>query len=101
MNLSLAQDIVSVTDFARGTKKHLAEMNRRRRPRVLTQNGRAAAVVLPVKEFEAMYNELEEQRLDQELKAAVEAYARGERGTPGPQAMEELRKRAFKRRTGK
>jgi PHD/YefM family antitoxin component YafN of YafNO toxin-antitoxin module len=101
MNLSLSEDIVSVTDFARGTKKHLAQMNRLRRPRVLTQNGRAAAVVMPVKAFEEMSRELEEHRLDLELQKTLEAYARGERGTPGPQAMEELRKRAFKRRSAK
>ena len=40
MKMILAEDIVSVTDFARGTKEHLADMAKKQRPRVLTQNGR-------------------------------------------------------------
>jgi len=97
MNLSLSEDIVSVTEFARGTKKHLAQMNRLRRPRVLTQNGRAAAVVLPVKAFEEMSRELEEHRLDLELQKTLEAYARGERGRPLDESFADMRKRLFKK----
>lgn len=54
MNMILAEDIVSVTDFARGTKEHLEEMTKTHRPRVLTQNGKAAAVVVPVELYDQM-----------------------------------------------
>ena len=98
MNMLMAKDIVSVTDFARGTKEHLAEMAVTNRPRVLTQNGKSAAVVMPVEMYDKMAHEAYERKMDMELKATLEAYARGERGTPGPQAMEEIRQRTIQRR---
>lgn len=98
MNMILAEDIVSVTDFARGTKEHLAEMTKSQRPRVLTQNGKAAAVVLPVEVFDEMVHRAEEYRLDMELKAALEAYAKGDRGTPGEVAFANLRKKHFSKK---
>lgn len=97
----LAEDIVSVTDFARGTKEHLAEMARTQRPRVLTQNGKAAAVVVPVEMYDQLAHEAYERKMDEELKASLEAYARGERGTPALQAMQEIRQRALSRRSSR
>ena len=96
MNMILSEDIVSVTDFARGTKEHLAELAKHHRPRVLTQNGKAAAVVLSVETYEAMAYQAEEHRLDRELKAALEAYARGNRGRPLDEALGDLRRRLLK-----
>lgn len=93
MNMILAEDIVSVTDFARGTKEHLAEMARTQRPRVLTQNGKAAVVVVPVEMYDEMAHAAYEQKMDLELKATLEAYAKGERGTDGPKAFARMRKR--------
>ena len=46
MNMILEKDVVSLTDFARQTRKHTAELKKHNRPRVLTHNGKAAAVVL-------------------------------------------------------
>ena len=92
MKMILAEDIVSVTDFARGTKEHLADMAKKQRPRVLTQNGKAAAVVLTVEAFDELTHQAEEHRLDLELKAALEAYAKGDRGTPGDVAFAQIRK---------
>jgi PHD/YefM family antitoxin component YafN of YafNO toxin-antitoxin module len=99
MKMILSEDIISVTDFARGTKEHLAEMTKHQRSRVLTQNGKAAAVVMPVAAYEAMAHEAEERRLDQELKAALDAYAKGDRGRPLDEAMTSLRKRLFSSKT--
>lgn len=96
MKMILSEDIVSVTDFARGTKEHLAELTKTNRPRVLTQNGKAAAVVLSVACYEEMAHEVEEQRLDMELKAALERYAKGERGRPLDEAFSDLRQKLFK-----
>jgi prevent-host-death family protein len=78
----LSKDVMSVTDFARGTKELLADLSRHQRPRVLTQNGKAAAVVMSVEAYEAMAQDAEEHRLDVQLKAAMEAYSKGERGRP-------------------
>ena len=96
MKMVLSEDIVSVTDFARDTKEHLAELAKHNRPRVLTQNGRAAAVVLSVETYAEMAYHAEEHRLDRELKVALEAYARGDRGRPLGEALGDLRRRLFK-----
>ncbi|MFZ2277511.1 MAG: type II toxin-antitoxin system Phd/YefM family antitoxin [Prosthecobacter sp.] len=101
MNLVLDQDIVSLTDFARRTREHTAELKKHGRPRVLTHNGKAAAVVLSVAAYEQLAHDAEERRADMELKAAIEAYAKGERGTPGPLAFKQIRARAAKRRAAK
>jgi PHD/YefM family antitoxin component YafN of YafNO toxin-antitoxin module len=101
MKMCLQEDIVSLTDFARQTRQHIAELQAHNRPRVLTHNGKAAAVVLSVAAYEEMAQAAEERRLDLELKTAIEAYARGERGTPGPQAFEEIRAGIAKRKASK
>ena len=91
----MAKDIVSVTDFARGTKEHLAEMAVTNRPRVLTQNGKAAAVVMPVEMYDEMAHDAYERKMDMELKATLEAYARGERGKPLNEVFADLEKKHF------
>ena len=95
MNMILAEDIISVTDFARGTKEHLAELTKSNRPRALTQNGKAVAVVLSVQTYDEMAHHAEEYRLDMELKAAIEAYAAGDRGRPLDEAFSEMRSHLF------
>jgi PHD/YefM family antitoxin component YafN of YafNO toxin-antitoxin module len=101
MNMILEKDVVSLTDFARQTRKHTAELKKHNRPRVLTHNGKATAVVLSVSAFDKLMHAAEEYRLDMELKSAVEAYAEGKRGTPGPQAFQEIRAAIAKRRASK
>ena len=93
MNMILAEDIVSVTDFARGTKEHLAELTQTHRPRALTQNGKAVAVVMSVESYDEMAHRAEEYRLDMQLKAALEAYDRGDRGRPGDVAFARMREK--------
>lgn len=101
MKMVLEKDIVSLTDFARQTRKHTAELKKHNRPRVLTHNGKATAVVMSVAAYEELMHAAEEYRLDMELKAAVESYARGKRGTPGPQAFKEIRAAMAERRAAK
>lgn len=101
MNMILEKDVVSLTDFARQTRKHTAELKKHNRPRVLTHNGKAAAVVLSVAAFDKMAHAAEEYRLDMELKAALEAYDRGDRGRPLDEAFSELRGRLFKPKSRK
>jgi PHD/YefM family antitoxin component YafN of YafNO toxin-antitoxin module len=99
--MTLSEDIVSVTDFARGTKEHLAALAKSNRPRILTQNGKAAAVVLSVKKFEELAWAEEERRLDLELKEALERYVKGERGRPLDEAFADLRRKLFGTKAGK
>ncbi len=63
---------------------------------MLTHNGKAAAVVLSVSAFDKLMHDAEEHRLDMRLKAAVEAYAAGERGVPLDDAFTQIRHQARK-----
>lgn len=98
MRIDLKEDVVSLTDFARNTKQHARELAEGGRARVLTQNGKAAVVVLSLDAFEQMARDAEEYRLDLRLREAVERYAKGEAGTAAETVMGQLRKRAAKRR---
>lgn len=97
----LEQDIVSLTDFARQTRKHTAELKKHGRPRVLTHNGRASAVVLSVAAYEQLLHDAEEHRLDLRLREALSDYAGGRRGTEVARAFQNIRTRAAKRRAGR
>lgn len=101
MKVVLDQDIVSLTDFARRTREHTQELKEHGRPRVLTHNGKAAAVVLSVAAFEELVNDAEEHRRDVELQAAIDAYAKGRKGTPGKVGFQQIRARAARRRAAK
>ena len=97
----LEQDIVSLTDFARQTRKHTAAIKKHGRPRVLTHNGRASAIVLSVATYEELLHDAEEHRLDLRLRKALNGYAGGQRGTAATKAFQNLRARAVRRRAGK
>jgi hypothetical protein len=58
-------------------------------------------VVLSVAAFDKMAQAADEYRLDMELKAALEAYDRGDRGRPLDAAFSDLRARLFKPKPGK
>ena len=99
MNMLLEKDIVSLTDFARNTREHAAELRQHHRPRVLTQNGKAIVVVLSVEAYEELSHAAEEHRLDARLHAALEDYALGNQGIPAEAAFQSLRERAQKRQS--
>ncbi len=99
--MKLEQDIISLTDFARRTRHHTAGLKKEGRPRVLTHNGKAAAVVLSVSTYEKLLHDAEEHRLDLRLQAALDAHAKGRRGTPAATALQAIRARAAKRRAVK
>ncbi len=101
MKMVLSEDIVSMTDFARGTKERLQVLQESQRPCVLTHNGRAAAVVLSMEAFEQLASDAEEHRMDQRLRAALAAYDQGELGTEGPKAFARLRQQAVDRRAAR
>jgi PHD/YefM family antitoxin component YafN of YafNO toxin-antitoxin module len=99
MRIDLKEDVVSLTDFARNTRQHAEELARGGRARILTQNGKAAVVVLSLDAFEELARDAEEHRMDLRLRSAVESYAKGNRGTATKAVMSRLRKRAEKRRS--
>lgn len=71
--LKLEQDIKPLSEFRAHATAILEEMHKTRRPLVITQNGRSAAVVLDVAAYDALMEKmelLEEIRIaDAQLKA--------------------------------
>ncbi len=99
MHIELKEDVVSLTDFARNTRQHAEELAQGGRARILTQNGKAAAVVLSLDAFEKMARDAEEYRMDLRLRAALESHAAGNPGTQAKKVMGRIRKRTQERRT--
>lgn len=98
MRIELKDDVVSLTDFARNTKQHARELAQGGRARILTQNGKAAAVVLSLEAFEKMAWEAEEYRMDLRLRKALESYAAGNPGTSAKKVLGRISKRTQQRR---
>ena len=101
MRMDLREDVVSLTDFARNTKRHAKELALGGRARILTQNGKASVVVLSLDAFERMERDAEEYRMDLRLRSALETYVKGKRGTTAKTVIGRLRKRAQERRAAR
>ncbi len=54
MALSITEDIRSITDLKRNTNSVLGQIQKTKRPVVLTVNGKAEAVLLAASEYEKM-----------------------------------------------
>ena len=52
MTLSITEDIRSITDLKRNTNSVLEQINKTKRPVILTVNGKAEAVLLGANEYE-------------------------------------------------
>ncbi len=90
MNMVLNADVLSMAEFALDTREHSARLKQRGRATVLTQDGEAAAVLVPLDAYEKMAWESHEHQMDQRLQAAVDVYAKGERGTPAREFFDSL-----------
>lgn len=84
-----SQDVQPLSAFRANAAGFLDQVRSTKRPLVLTQHGRSAAVVLDVDQYEALIEELEIVRDIREAKAEL---ARGE-GIPHDQVVAELRAR--------
>ena len=82
-------DVLPVTEFRANTSALLAQIRANKRPIVLTQNGRSAAVVLDVGAYEDMLDEI---ALLRDIRIAEDQIARGE-GKSHDEAVAELRAR--------
>ena len=87
--LKPSTDVLPVTEFRANTSALLAQLRTNKRPMVLTQHGRSAAVVLDVGEYERLLDEI---ALLQDIRVAEEQVARGE-GLSHDEAVRELRSR--------
>jgi antitoxin YefM len=82
-------DVLPVTEFRAKTSQLLAKLRSDRRPMVLTQNGRSAAIVMDITAYEEMLDQIE---LLRDIRVAEEQIARGE-AIPHDEAIAALRAR--------
>lgn len=88
----LSRDIRPLSDFRANTAKFVRHVRETRRPLVLTQHGRGAAVLLDVREYERL---VERAELAEDVRVAEAELARGE-GIPHETAKEQIRARLAK-----
>ncbi len=55
--INLETDIIPLSEFRKNTAAIMKRVREQKRPIVLTQNGRSAAVLLDVAEYEAQWND--------------------------------------------
>ena len=56
MTISITEDIRSITELERNTNSVLDQIHKRKRPVILTVNGKAEAVIVDAKEYEKITN---------------------------------------------
>jgi antitoxin YefM len=87
--LKPSQDVQPLSAFRANAAGFLDQVRSTKRPLVLTQHGKSAAVVLDVDQYEALVDEIE---LIRDIRQAKDELARGE-GVPHDEVVAELRAR--------
>ena len=80
--IRLDQDVHSLSEFRAAVASFVQQVNETRRPMLLTQRGRGVAVLVDVREFEAMQERLE---LLGDIRVALQQFAAGQ-GIPHEEA---------------
>lgn len=73
--IHLTEDIRPLSEFRAGAAECIAQVRASKRPMVITQRGKSAAVLLDVKVYEDLMDRLE---LIEDVRIAEEQFARGE-----------------------
>ena len=87
--LKPSQDVQPLSAFRANAAGFLEQVRETKRPLVLTQHGKSAAVILDVDEYEALVEQVE---LIRDIRDARAEMARGE-GIPHEEVVAELRAR--------
>lgn len=87
-----SSDVLPVTEFRANTSGMLGRLHATKRPVVLTQHGRSAAVVMDVSVYEGMLDEI---AILRDIRIAEEQIARGE-GIPHEEVVARLRAKLIK-----
>jgi prevent-host-death family protein len=82
----LDEDIRPLSEFRSGVASFIKQVNDTRRPLVLTQRGRGVAVVVDIREFEAMREKLETL---EDIEVARAQFSSGE-GIPHDEARDRV-----------
>ena len=80
--IKIDQDIRSMSEFRSGIASFLKQVRETKRPLVITQHGKGAAVLLDVAEYEAMLEKIE---LLQDIQASIGQIKNG-KGVPNSRA---------------
>ncbi|HLL47825.1 MAG TPA: type II toxin-antitoxin system Phd/YefM family antitoxin [Longimicrobiaceae bacterium] len=83
---NLSEDVQPVSEFRANAAKFVQRVRETRRPLVLTQHGKSAAVLLDVDEYERMVDTIELLRAVQQGEAELDAGL----GVPHEEAMAQL-----------
>lgn len=86
------QDIRSMSEFRRGIASFLKQVHDTKRPLIITQHGKGAAVLLDVNEYETMQEKLE---LLKDIQVSVSQLENGE-GVASKEAKEIILSRVTK-----
>jgi PHD/YefM family antitoxin component YafN of YafNO toxin-antitoxin module len=86
------EEIRSLSDFQRNAKQHIVRMKKKRRPLVLTINGKAEMVAVDVKSFQEMLEIIDRVEAVEGIRRGLESKKRGE-GKTLEQFDREMRKK--------
>jgi PHD/YefM family antitoxin component YafN of YafNO toxin-antitoxin module len=86
------EEIHSLSDFQRNAKQHIRRMKKKRRPLVLTINGKAELVALDVKSFQEMLDIIDRIEAVEGIRRGLESKKRGE-GKTLEEFDQEMRKK--------
>jgi PHD/YefM family antitoxin component YafN of YafNO toxin-antitoxin module len=86
------EEIHSLSDFQRNAKQHIVRMKKKRRPLVLTINGKAEMVAVDVKSFQEMLEIIDRVEAVEGIRQGLESKKRGE-GKTLEQFDREMRKK--------
>jgi antitoxin YefM len=75
MRLKISEDVIPVTDLRQNSAKILARLRKSKRPIVISQRGRPAAILESVEEYEKRLERLE---FFEKVNRGIEAADRGE-----------------------
>jgi PHD/YefM family antitoxin component YafN of YafNO toxin-antitoxin module len=90
MNAVLEEDKISVAEFALHALEHTSQLKETGRTMRLTHDGETEAVMMSASVYEKLAWDAYEHRMDQRLRVALEAYAKGERGIPAAEFFGQL-----------
>jgi PHD/YefM family antitoxin component YafN of YafNO toxin-antitoxin module len=86
------EEIHSLSDFQRNAKQHIQRMKKKRRPLVLTVNGKAEMIALDVKSFQEMLEIIDRIEAVDGIRQGLESKKRDEGKTLG-EFDKEMRKK--------
>jgi len=86
------EDIHSLSDFQRNTKKHVTRLKESGQPTILTVNGKAEIVVLAAASFQKLADQVERAEAIEGIHRGLEE-AKADKGRPIRDAVEAIRKK--------